>query len=226
MVLRWLRLRTSGCIVERMAARTSTRALAGLVGILVVGCGNDAERASTTEAPATKPTQTDNATTPPGLNRFLLRADEGPGLKPLSPPQTDTGEPFDLPKEGGERLRRSGYISTTYQTGQGDASAGVSSVLLFETEVGARDWMAYETSNEALLHQIPNGKFDPFRVPDVPGARGWTGPDLHGNAIGNVYWTQGRCMMVISLETAGARVKPLSAGAQAIYQRTGGTCPD
>lgn len=33
-------------------------------------------------------------------------------------------------------------------------------------------------------------------------------------------------MMVISLETAGARVKPLSAGAQAIYQRTGGTCPD
>lgn len=158
MVLRWLRLRTSGCIVERMAARTSTRALGGLVGILVVGCGNDAERASTTEAPATKPTQTDNATTPPGLNRFLLRADEGPGLEPLSPPQTDTGEPFDLPKEGGERLRRSGYISTTYQTGQGDASAGVSSVLLFETEAGARDWRPTKQATRRSCIRSPTAR--------------------------------------------------------------------
>ena len=86
--------------------------------------------------------------------------------------------------------------------------------------------MTYETSAEVLQHQIPDGKFKWFQVPDVPGANGWTGPDLHGNAIGNVYWTQGRCMMLISVENEGPRVEPLSAGAKAIYERTGGTCPD
>jgi hypothetical protein len=213
-------------MVGNMTARASIWALAGLVGVLVVGCENDSERASTTEAATTKTTQTDTAVAPPGLGRYLLRADEGPRLEPLSPPQTDLGEPFDLPEEAVATLRRSGYISTTYQTGQGDSSAGVSSVLLFETAAGARAWMAYETSDDALRHQIPNGKFEPFLVPDVPGAHGWTGPDLHGNAIGNVYWTQGRCMMVISLETGGPRVEPLSAGAKAIYKRTGGSCPE
>ena len=60
----------------------------------------------------------------------------------------------------------------------------------------------------------------------VPGGNGWTGPDLHGNAIGQVYWTQGRCMMLIGLEVEGPRVERLSAGAKAIYERSGGTCPD
>ena len=201
-----------------MAPRTSRIALAGLLGMLVVGCGGESDRTTST---------TDAATTvaPPNLEQYLLQADEGPGLEPMSSPHTDSGEPFDLPKGGAELLERSGYISTTFQTGQGDSSAGVSSVLLFETEAGARDWVAYETSVEALRHQIPNGKFKRFRIPDVPGATGWTGPDLHGNAIGNAYWTQGRCMMLISLETDGPRVEPLSAGAKAIYERTGGTCP-
>ena len=144
----------------------------------------------------------------------------------MSSPQTDSGEPFDLPKDGAERLRRSGYISTTYQPAKGDRSGGVSSVLLFETEAGARDWMAYETSDDAIRHQIPGAKIKRFQVPDVPGANGWTGPDLHGNAIGHVYWTQGRCMMLIGLEVEGPRVERLSAGAKAIYERTGGTCPD
>ena len=108
----------------------------------------------------------------------------------------------------------------------GDRSGGVSSVLLFETEAGARDWMAYETSDEAIRHQIPGAKIKRFQVLDVPGAHGWTGPDLHGNAIGHVYWTQGRCMMLIGLEVEGPRVERLSAGAKAIYERTGGTCPD
>jgi len=33
-------------------------------------------------------------------------------------------------------------------------------------------------------------------------------------------------MMTIAIEVEGPRVEPLSAGAQAIYERTGGTCPD
>ena len=38
--------------------------------------------------------------------------------------------------------------------------------------------MAYETSDEAIRHQIPGAKIERFQVPDVPGAHGWTGPDL------------------------------------------------
>ena len=52
------------------------------------------------------------------------------------------------------------------------------------------------------------------------------GPDLHGNAIGTVYWTQGHCMLLISLEVEGPRVERLAAGVTAIYERTGDTCPD
>ena len=199
-------------------ARASRTALAGLLGLLIVGCGSESDPATST---------TDAATTvaPPNLEQYLLQVDEVPGLEPMSSPQTDSGEPFDLPKDGADRLRRSGYISTTYQPAEGDRSGGVSSVLLFEAEAGARDWMAYETSDEALRHQMPNSKIERFQVPDVPGAHGWTGPDLHGNAIGQVYWTQGRCMMTIAIEVEGPRVEPLSAAAKSVYERTGGTCP-
>ena len=201
-----------------MAPRASRTALAGLLGTLIVGCGGESDPATST---------TDAATTdaPPNLEQYLLQVDEVPGLEPMSSPQTDSGEPFDLPKAGAGRLRRSGYISTTYQPAEGDRSGGVSSVLLFEAEAGARDWMAYETSDEALRHQMPNSKIERFQVPDVPGAHGWTGPDLHGNAIGQVYWTQGRCMMTIAIEVEGPRVEPLSAAAKSVYERTGGTCP-
>jgi len=195
--------------------------------VLLVGCEGESERATST--PDAAPTTTDAATTitPTNLEQYLLQVDEVPGLEPMATPQTDSGEPFDLPKDGAERLRRSGYISTTYQPAEGgDRGAGVSSVLLFDTEAGARDWMAYETSGEAIRHQIPGAKIERFQVPDVPGAHGWTGPDLHGNAIGQVYWTQGRCMMLIGLEVEGPRVERLSAGAKAIHERTGGTCPN
>jgi hypothetical protein len=210
-----------------MASRTSRIALTGLLGMFAVGCGSESDpTTSTTDAITTSASEAATTAASPNVDQYLLRVDEGPRLKPMSTPQTDTGEPFPLPKGGAEVLERSGYISMTYQTGQGDSIAGVSSVLLFETEAGARGWMTYETSAEVLRHELPDGKFNWFQVPDVPGATGWTGPDLHGNAIGNVYWTQGRCMMLISIETGGPRVEPLSAGAEAIYERTGGTCPD
>ena len=192
--------------------------LAGLLCTLMAGCGGDSERATSTAVAAT-PAE------PPDLEQYLMQDDEVPGLKPVQSPRTDSGPPFDLPEDAAELLRRSGYISTTYQPARGDSSAGVSSVLLFETETGARDWMAYETSDEAIQHQIPGTTIERFQVLDVPGARGWTGPDLHGNAIGQVYWTQSRCMMLVGLEVEGPRVERLSAGAKAIYERTGGTCP-
>ena len=203
-----------------MAPRTCHKALAVLLGMGIVGCGGQPDRATSTTAGA--PT-----VTPPNLTQYLLQTDEVRGLRPMSSPQIDSGPPFDpLPEDGAERLERSGYVSTTYQPAQGERMGGVSSVLLFEAEAGARDWMAYETSEEALRAQMPSSKIERFRVPDVPGAHGWTGPDLHGNAIGQVYWTQGRCMMTIAIEVEGPRVEPLSAAAESIYERTGGTCPD
>ena len=195
-------------------------ALAGLLGMLIVGCGGESDRATST---------TDAATTvaPLDLTRYLLQADEVPGLTPVLSPQTDSGPPFNpLPEDGAGRLERSGYVSTTFQPAQGERIGGVSSVVLFEAEAGARDWMAYETSDEALRAQMPSSRIERFQVSDVPGAHGWTGPDLHGNAIGQVYWTQGRCMLTIAIEVEGPRVEPLSAAATSIYERTGGTCPD
>lgn len=206
-----------------MTSRPSRTALVVLLGVMVAGCGGDPERPSSTDATTSDATATD---APVDVARFLLQPDEVPGLTPGPSPFTDPGEPFDLPDDGAEVLERSGYVSTTYQTAQGPHGAGVSSVLLFESEAGARDWMAYETSDEALHQQLPDSKLTWFEVADVPGATGWTGPDLHGNAIGTVYWTQGRCLLVISIETKGPRVRPLSVGAQSIYERTGGTCPD
>jgi hypothetical protein len=214
-----------------MVSRARRIAVAGLLGVVAAGCGGGSDpTASPTEAGTASPSDaaTTTATTAaaPDLAEYLLQVEEGPGLEPQSSPQTDSGEPFPLPRGGAAVLRRSGYISTTYQIGRGDSSAGVSSVLLFETKAGARDWMTYETSADVLRHQLPDSTFTWFRVPDVPGGTGWTGPDLHGNAIGTVYWTQGRCLMIISIETGGPRVGPLTAGATSIYERTGGTCPD
>ena len=203
-----------------MVPRTPRFALAGLLALLVVGCGGGSDRATST---------TDSATpvTPTTLDQYLLPSDEVPGLEPMSSPQTDAGAPFDLTEDGADRLGRSGYISTTRQVAQGDRSGGVSSVLLFETGAGARDWMSYETSREVIRSQfLPGARIKRFQVPEIPGAHGFTGPDLHGNAIGHAYSTQGRCMMLIGLEVEeGPRAELLSAGAQAIYERTGGTCP-
>jgi hypothetical protein len=193
-------------------------AVGGVLFLLIAGCGSDSE-------PAKSTAHTPKTTASPAIENYLLKDDEVPDLKPVESPQTDTGEPFDLPADGVKRLKRSGYISTTYQPADGNNGAGVSSVLLFKTAAGARDWMAYEISDAALKAQLPDSALKPFKVPDIPGATGWTGPDLHGNSIGQIYWTQGRCMMTIGLEVEGPRVERLIAGAKAIYERTGHTCP-
>lgn len=202
-----------------MAPRAPALALAALLGLLVIGCGGEPDGAT---SPAS-PTSTDPAA---NLDQYLLQADEIPGLAPLLSPDIDTGEPFALPEAGAKLLARSGYISTMYQPAEGNRMAGVSSVMLFDTEAGARAWMAYEISDEAIEAQIPDAVIERFDLPEVPGATGWTGPDLHGNPIGNIYWIQGRCMLLIAIETEGPRVELLSEGAEAIYERTGGTCPE
>ena len=206
-----------------MVLRATRFAPAALLVVLLVGCGDDADRSAT----ATQtPSGTSATEVPADIERFLLQPDEVPDLTPVGSPMTDTGPPPGLPADGAEVLESSGYIQTVYQPAQGDRGAGVSSVMLFDSEAGAQAWMAYETSAEVIHHQIPDTTIERFEVPGVPGAHGWTGSDLHGNAIGHLFWTQGRCMMLLGLEVEGPRVERLSAGAVAVYERTGGTCPD
>ena len=132
---------------------------------------------------------------PPNLEQYLLQDDEVPGLEPMASPQTDSGPPFDLPEDGAERLGAVAMSRRPTSPPKASASAASAASCCSRPRPGARDWMAYETSDEAIRHQMPGAKIERFQVSDVPGAHGWTGPDLHGNAIGQVYWTQGRCMM-------------------------------
>ena len=210
--------------------------MVSLLGI--AACGDDnGDEGGTTAAPDVEPTATTAAESDEAqpakvnLERFLLRDGEEPGFKRIAAPRTDTGvEAFvqggDVPDDEAQRLRRAGFIAFTFQPVVVDGgNAGVTNVHLFETARGARDWMAWETSDEGIQRQIPDTKIHRFAVSGIPGARGWTGTDLHGNRIGTVYWVQGRCMMVIGNEGEGDFVKPLSTGATAIYERTKGRCP-
>ena len=131
----------------------------------------------------------------------------------------------DVPDDAAQRLRRAGFISSRTSRSSSPGNAGVSNVHLFETAQGARDWLEWETSEEGIHQQIPDTKIKRFTVSGIPAARGWTGTDLHDNRIGQVYWVQDRCMMVLANEGRGDFVKPLSTGAKAIYERTKGACP-
>ena len=114
---------------------------------------------------------------PPDLTRYLLQAGKVPGLKPVSSPQTDSGPLFDLlPENGVERLERSRYVPTTYQPAQGERIGGVSTVVRFEADAGARlDWLRDERRGPS--GSDASSKIERFQVSDVPRAQGWTGPD-------------------------------------------------
>jgi hypothetical protein len=205
-----------------MVRHSSVVALAGLACAFATGCGDDSPYGAT------------KAKSPPAkidLEQFLLQDGEEPGFKRVEAPRTETGvEAFvqggDVPDDAAQRLRRAGFVSFIYQPVVVDGgNAGVTNVHLFKTAQGARDWMEWETSDKGIHVQVPDTKIRRFTVSGIPGARGWTGTDLHGNRIGNLLWVQGRCMMVIGNEGKGDFVKPLSTGARAIYERTKGACP-
>jgi hypothetical protein len=208
--------------------------MVSLLGI--AACGDDnGDEGGTTAAPDVETTSTTAAESDEAqpakvnLERFLMQAGEEPGFEPIEEPRTDHGVQSlagGFSADEVERLRRAGFISITFQPLSGDDhNAGVTTVLLFKTAEGARDWLEYETSDEGIDSAVPGAKPKRFTVRGVPGARGWTGRDRHDNPIGHVYWVQGRCEMVLGNEGEGDFVKPLSIGAKAIYDRTKGVCP-
>ncbi len=214
-------------------ARTAFTVLLMVSLLGIAACGDDiGDEGGTTAAPASKlcdDHRSERRGKPANVNlaRFLCRLRE-PGFDPIGAPDGPRVQSLagGFAADEVERLRRAGFVSITFQPLSGDdGNAGVTTVLLFETAEGARDWLEYETSDEGIDSMVPGAKPKRFTVPGVPGARGWTGRDRHDNPIGHVFWVQGRCEMLLGNEGEGDFVKPLSIGAKAIYDRTKGVCP-
>ena len=131
-------------------------------------------------------------------------------------------EEMRLPQADAQRLRREGFISFTVQPIRGPRTAGISNVALFATAEGAKQNMAHELRTDVIRAFGPVADLRYFTVPGIPGARGWTASEPH---VGNLWWVQGRCVLVLGNQGPGPFAGPLSTGARAIYRRTEGQCP-
>jgi hypothetical protein len=171
------------------------------------------------------------------VDRFLMQKDEEPGFRQGAAPgampeslDTITGvdafvQEMGLPPADADRLRDEGFISFTVTPIRGPRSAGLSNVALYASAEGAQRSLTHEL-RPAIIRQggpLENLKF--FAVPGVPGAGGWTASVGGSHDVGNVYWAQGRCMLVLGNQGPGRLAGQLSKGARAIYERTDGACP-
>jgi hypothetical protein len=220
-------LRVSG-MWRRVGANFGAVALAALV-IGLAACGGDDGDENTAQAAADG--------TPSGardLDRFLMKGGEEPGFRQGAAPgatpssgETITGvrafvEDMHLPPADARRLRGEGFISFAVQPIRGPRTAGISNVALFATAEGAQHNMAHELRTDVIRASGPVANLRRFTVPGIPGARGWTASEPH---VGNLWWVQGRCVLVLGNQGPGPFAGPLSTGARAIYQRTKGQCP-
>jgi hypothetical protein len=168
------------------------------------------------------------------LDRFLMRKDEEPRFRPGAAPGalprsggTITGvEAFvkDMPLAPADarRLRSEGFISYTFQPIRGPRTAGITNVALYATAEGAKHSLAHELRTDVIRSFDPVANLRRFTVPGIPGARGWTASKPR---VGNLWWVQGRCVLVLGNQGPGPLAGPLSTGARAIYERTNGQCP-
>lgn len=214
-----------------LASKIGAIALATLA-IGVAGCGDDDDDKTTAPEGANGKARS----SVPNLDRFIMRKDEEPGFRPGARPDqtprsggTITGvnafvKDMGLSPADARRLRSEGFISTTFQPIRGPRqSAGISNVTLFATAEGARRNLARETRTDTIRKHLPSGaRIRLFSVAGVPGARGFT---VSEPPVGNVFWVQGRCVLVLGNQGPGPLPGPLSKGVRAIYERTNGDCP-
>ena len=161
--------------------------------------------------------------------RFLMRDGEQPGYRRVETVLTEDAETFAeharLTKAERSRMRSAGMGTATDQPTEGPNSRGVTSVTLFASAQGARQWMAQEQREDYIRRQMPEGgKLRRFVVPGIPGAHGWSA-SKGSRIVGNIFWVQGRCMMILGNEGPSPLAGSLAAGAEAIYRRTNGPCP-
>lgn len=207
-------MRSSGSVCGR-----SIRPLIVLAAVsvfLVTACTNESgtQSAGGTGSPAAQP----------DLTRFLLGPNEESGFAPAEEPTTfsSVDEAFEEgPEADKERATKDGFQALVFQALEGEAGAGITNVFLFATEEGAGSWLRYRTGQE-----FPE-TFSRFSVPGVPSAQGFTGT-FEGHNVGNVLWTQGRCQLTLgnqANEGEEVSVESLQAAAEAIHERTAGSCP-
>ena len=198
-----------------------------LAGLAVIWLGSSMSAAgSTARSDAAKPAR---AAT---LTRFLVRAGEEPGFTPG--PQHFAGSlrayarsflhhvsPGQIPALT-KRLKAEGFVAAAWEhtTNNPESGVGQSYVREFATSTGARHETAF------LVHGLPG--HTKFGVTGIPGAYGRKGRVFGDESFANLVWRQGRCTLVVGesfFPRKTAPTRPLIAAAQAIYRRTGGTCP-
>ena len=129
-----------------------------------------------------------------------------------------------LPPADARRLRSEGFISFAFEPIRGPQTAGITNVALYATAEGAKRSLAHELRTDVIRTTLPDGaKIRRFDVPGIPGARGFTASEEP--RVGNVFWVQGRCLLVLGNQGPGPFAGPLSKGVRAIYRRTCGQCP-
>lgn len=197
-----------------------------LAGLAVIWLGSSMSAAgSTARSDAAKPAR---AAT---LTRFLVRAGEEPGFAPGPPHVAGSLRAyvrslrFAPPQEVAadtKRLKAEGFVAAAWEhtTNNPESGVGQSYVREFATSIGARHERAF------LVHIMPG--HTKFGVTGIPGAFGRQGRDSVDETYANLVWRQGRCILVVGesfFPRTTAPTRPLIAAAQAIYHRTGGTCP-
>jgi hypothetical protein len=203
-----------------------------LAGLAVIWLGSNMSAAgSTARSDAAKPARV--AT----LTRFLVRAGEEPGFAPRRPHVAGSlrayvravfegREPPRQVAADTKRLKAEGFVAAAWEgtTGQAafgrEGGAGLSYVREFATSIGAGQESAF------LVHVLPG--HSKFGVTGIPGAYGRKGRDSGGESWANLVWRQGRCTLLVGesfFPRTTAPTRPVIAAAQAIYRRTGGTCP-
>jgi hypothetical protein len=213
-----------------VGAKPGAVALAALV-IGLAACGGDDGGETTAQEAANRNARSAAS----DLDRFLMRKGEEPGFRrgagPDQAPQsggTTTGvkafvKDMHLAPADARRVRREGFISLTFAPIRGPReTAGITNVALFATAEGAKHNMAHELRTDVIRAVDPVANLRRFTVPGIPGARGWTASEPH---VGNLWWVQGRCVLVLGNQGPGPFAGPLSTGARAIYERTNGECP-
>src|SRR3954452_22784547 len=204
-------------------------ALATLV-IGLAACGGDGGD----ETAAHEAANVNAGTGAQDLDRFLMRKDEEPGFRRGALPEalprsggTITGvkafvEDMHLAPPDARRLRSEGFISYAFEPIRGPRTAGITNVALYSTAEGAKHSLAHELRTDVIRAFGPVANLRRFTVPGIPGARGWTASKPR---VGNLWWVQGRCVVVLGNQAPGPLAGPLSTGARAIYERTNGDCP-
>jgi hypothetical protein len=201
------------------------------VAIGIAACGNDGDN---------EPTAPEAANATPralaqDLGRYLMRRDEEPGFRrgaaPGATPEsggTITGvkafvSQMRLAQPDARRLRSEGFVSYAFAPIRGRrGAAGITNIALFETAGGAQHNMEWELRTDAIRAAGPVANLHRFTVAGIPGARGWTASEPR---IANLWWVQGRCVLVLGNQGPGSLIEPLSKGARAIFERTNGKCP-